>query len=189
MKTEFEITFSPVNREEIREKVQKLWGSCIMKNTLMKRTVFNNSTKNNSYVRVRDEWNKITCTYKEISDWKLDIHSVKELETEVQDYEIMVRIFQNLWMKQKSVQESYRETWSINNEIEIMIDEWPWMKPFIEIEGKNEEVVKKYTEKLWFSWGEWIFGTVVQVYKKELWTSEDVISNLEIITFDNPPKL
>ena len=28
-------------------------------------------------------------------------------------------------MKEKSVQESYREVWEINDEIEIMIDEWP----------------------------------------------------------------
>lgn len=188
MQTEFEITFCPINRDKIREKIQKLWGKRCMKNILMKRTVFDNSTKNNSYVRVRDEWNKITCTYKEISDWKLDIHSVKELETEIQDYETMVRIFQNLWMRQKAVQESYREIWSINDEIDIMIDEWPWMRPFIEIEGKNEEVVKKHTEKLWFSWEEWIFGAVDQVYKKELWIPENVINNLENITFDNPPK-
>lgn len=46
----------------------------------MKRIVFNNPAKNKSYVRVRDEWDRITCTYKEITEsenWDLDINSVK----------------------------------------------------------------------------------------------------------------
>lgn len=59
-------------------------------------------------IRVRDEWNKITCTYKEIRNWKLDITSVKELETEISNYDAMVGIFRNLWLKQKAFQESYR---------------------------------------------------------------------------------
>jgi hypothetical protein len=37
-------------------------------------------------------------------------------------------------MREKSYQETYREVWEMNNEIEIMIDEWPGMSPFIEIE-------------------------------------------------------
>jgi hypothetical protein len=55
-----------------------------MPNTLMKRVVFENPLKKEkSYLRVRDEGNKITCTYKEITDGKLDINSKKEIETTV----------------------------------------------------------------------------------------------------------
>jgi hypothetical protein len=37
----------------------------------------------------------------------------------------MVGIFRKLGLNEKSYQETYREVWKINNEIEIMIDLWP----------------------------------------------------------------
>jgi hypothetical protein len=40
--------------------------------------------------RVRDEWDKITCTYKEKNLLINDINSIKELETIVKDFEVMV---------------------------------------------------------------------------------------------------
>ena len=191
MKTEFEIKFSKINKDEIREKIKSLWWICTKKNTLMKRVVFNNPVKNKSYVRVRDEWDKITCTYKEIienKDWNLDINSVKELETKIQDFDTMVWIFRNLWLSEKAYQESYREIWAINNEIEFMIDEWPWISPFIEIEWESEDLVKKYSDLLWFNYEEWIFWAVDEIYFKELWIERDVTNNIKIITFENPLK-
>ena len=190
MNTEFEIVFTNIDRDKIIEKVKKIWGIQSKKNTLMKRIVFNNPiVKEWSYVRVRDEWDKITCTYKEIKNWKLDINSVKELETEVKSFDTMVSIFENLWLKAKSYQETYREVWEINNEVELMFDVWPWLDLFIEIEGKSEEIVRKYSKLLWFDYKKWIFGSVDQIYLKELWIQPDIINNLEKITFDNPPKV
>lgn len=191
MKTEFEIKFLKINKDKIREKIKNLWWKCVKKETLMKRVVFDNPVKNKSYVRVRDEWDKITCTYKEIvenKNWNLDINSVKELETEIQDFNVMVWIFKNLWFLEKAYQESYREIWIINNEIEFMIDEWPWLFPFVEIEWENEDLVKKYSDLLWFNYSQWIFWAVDEVYFKELWIARDVTNNTKIITFDNPLK-
>jgi len=147
------------------EKLIKIWAKCIKENTLMRRTVFQNPiNKENSYVRVRDEWDKITCTYKEILPWKLDINSIKEIETEVENYESMVNIFKKLWLKQKAIQETYREIWSLENEVFFMIDVWPWLKPFLEIEWESEEIVKLYSKKLWFDYNKWLFWAVDEVY-------------------------
>jgi len=189
MKTEFEIAFLKIDREKLRENLKSLWAVCIMENILMKRVVFDNPTKNKSYVRVRDEWDKITCTYKEISDWKLDINSVKELEVQIDDYETMVNIFRNLWLKQKAYQETYRETWSIDNKVYFMLDEWPWLNPFIEIEWESENIVRDYSQKLWFDYDKWLFWAVDEIYLAELLLPREYINNLEIITFDNPPKI
>ena len=188
MQTEFEVVFSDIDKLNIIEKIKGLWWVCIKENTLMKRVVFDNPTgKEGSYVRVRDEWDKITCTYKETKQWKLDINSVSELETEVWDFEEMVNIFKKLWLKEKSFQEMYREVWQINNEIEFMLDLWPWLKPYIEIEGKNEEIVRKYSKILDFDYKNWIFGWSFQVYEKELYIEFDVVNGLKEITFANPP--
>lgn len=66
MKTEYEVVFTNIDREKIIDKIKNLGWICAKKNTLMKRVIF--ETPNNkrwSYLRVRDEWDKITCTYKE----------------------------------------------------------------------------------------------------------------------------
>ncbi len=185
MKTEFEVVFTNIDRNKIINKIKSLWWVQTKENTLMKRVIFEDPTdKKNSYLRIRDEWDKITCTYKKQTPWKLDINSIKELETEVKDFDIIVSIFENLKLKKKSYQETYREIWKINDEVEIMIDLWPWLKPYIEIEAKNEELVKKYSNILWFDYKDWLFWTVCEVYKKELGLNCEYINSLKEITFD-----
>lgn len=49
----------------------------------------------------------------------------------------------------KPFQESKRETWEFEDE-EIMLDEWPWLKPYIEVEGNSEVQVHKISEQLGF---------------------------------------
>jgi adenylate cyclase class IV len=161
-----------------------------MENTLMKRVIFENPlNKEKSYLRVRNEWKEITCTYKELSDWKLDINSVKEIETIVWDFDSIVEIFKVIWLRQKSYQETYRETWAIWEKVFFMLDEWPWLKPFIEIEWESEEIVREFSKKLWFNFEkDWLFWAVDEIYLAEAWIPKKVINNLEIITFENPPK-
>lgn len=187
MKTEFEIKFYPVYRQNLRKQIENIGWVCVLQETLMRRTIFYHPTNKDAYLRVRDEWSKITCTYKEISSENLDINSVKEIELEISDYSSMIQILKNMWMKQKSVQETKREIWKINEEIEIMIDLWPWLDYFVEIEWNSEEIVKKYSEKLWFSWEEGIFWAIDQIYKKVYWVSEDIVNSCEEITFKKLP--
>lgn len=189
MKTEFEVVFTEIDRASIVNKIKVLNWICIKENTLMRRVVFDNPLKlEGSYVRVRDEWDKITCTYKETKWWILDINSVSELETVVWDFNEMVNIFKKLWLQAKSYQEMYREIWKINNEIEIMIDLWPGLKPYIEIEWENEEIVRKYSSILGFNFDDWVFWSSFQIYEKELGIDFDTMNSLEEITFDNIPK-
>lgn len=189
MKIEFEIVFTDIDRGNIIKNIKQLGWVCIKENILMKRVVFDNHNfLEGSYLRVRDEWDKITCTYKETKEGKLDITSVSELETEVGDFDTMVNIFRKLWLKEKSFQEMYREIWQIGNEIEFMIDLWPGLKPYLEIEWENEEVVKKYSDILGFDYNKWVFGSSFQIYEKELGIDFETINNLKEITFDNVPK-
>jgi len=141
MKIEFEITFMSIDKDNIKEKLKKIWWICVKKEVLIKRIAYD--MWKNAYARIRDEWDKITCTYKEIQTWNLDINSVRELETEIWDFDIMKQILEKMWIKQKAYQETLREVWNINNEVECMIDTWLGLNPFIEIEWKNENIVKK----------------------------------------------
>jgi len=57
--------FTNIDRNEIIEKIKSLWWKQTKPNTLMKRVFFEHpNDKKGSYIRVRDEWDKITCTYK-----------------------------------------------------------------------------------------------------------------------------
>ena len=188
MNTEFEIVFTSVNHDDFREQIIQLGWLCVQEKTLMKRVVFENPRKpKTSYVRVRDEWDRITCTYKDVSENTSSIDAVKELDVVIDNYDAMVEIFTRLWLKKKAYQETYRETWTIDDEVEIMLDIWPGLNPFIEIESHSESIVKKYTELFWFDYDEWIFWSVDQVYLQETGILPDVINNLKEITFDNPP--
>lgn len=82
----------------------------------------------------------------------------------------------------------YREVWEINNEIELILDIWPWLNLYIEIEWNSEEVVRKYSKILWFNCEEWVFGTSFKIYEKELWIDFATMDKLKEITFDNIPK-
>jgi hypothetical protein len=69
-----------------------------------------------------------------------------------------------------------------------MFDLWPWLNLYVEIEAENEELVKKYSNLLWFDYSKWIFWTVFQIYEKELGLAYDYINSLEEISFDKLPR-
>ncbi len=190
MKTEFEITFLNIDREKLVNKIKNLWWICIKENTLMRRHVFElaNDVEHMCYFRVRDEGDKITTTYKELWEWVKDIESVKELETTVWDFDAMIWIFKKAGLVPFKYEESYREIWEVNWEIEIMIDLWPWLNLFVEIEWESEELVRKYTELLWFDYSKWIFGSVSEIYKIELGIDFEAFRDIKEITFDKIPK-
>ena len=77
--------------------------------------------------------------------------------------------------------ETKRELWKING-VDIMIDTWPFLETFIEIEGENEENVRHVSEKLNFNWKDAIFAPVSELYKRKYKISEDRINN-------NTPKI
>lgn len=190
MQTEYEVTYENVSHDQVREKIKELWAVCIQEKTLMKRVVFKHKDNplKKSYFRLRDEWNKVTCTYKTISDGKIDIHSIKEIECEVSDFKAMEWILEMSWLQKIAYQESYRETWKISDEVFFMLDEWPGIKPFIEIEWVDESIVKEYSEKLGFDYSTGVFWAVDELYYRELSIPHDIINTTKRITFDTPIK-
>jgi adenylate cyclase class 2 len=49
----------------------------------------------------------------------------------------------------------------------VVLDEWPWLKPYIEIEGPSEAEVKDVVERLGLDWADGVFGDVMYVYARE----------------------
>jgi adenylate cyclase class 2 len=187
MKTEIEVKFLNIDIDEMREKLRKLGGVCEQPMRLMRRHVFHLVTPSETaFVRVRDEGDKATMTFKRF-EGDDGLHAAKEAEVEVSDFETAARILEESGLRSKSYQETKRETWHIA-EVEIMIDEWPWAPPFVEIEGPSEEVVRKVAADLGLDWKDAAFGGVASVYKKlyPSITSDVIVNDFPSYNFDDP---
>ena len=84
-----------------------------------------------------------------------------------------------------SYQETLREVWE-NKEVEIVIDTWPCLQNYIEIEARNEEIVKKYAKLLNFDFDkEAFFGGVVVLYEKQYSIPQKITNNIPLIQFND----
>src|SRR3989344_4356730 len=152
MYTEFEATFTNVRKEDIRAKLTRAGAKLIKKEFLQKRTVFNlpkGHEINGGWLRVRDEGDKITMSLKIVDGNKIE--NQKEIQLLVDSFNEAVKLLETVGAAKKAYQESKRELWKLDN-IEITIDEWPFLEPFIEIEGHSEYEVKNVAAKLGFDY-------------------------------------
>jgi adenylate cyclase class 2 len=167
MKSEIEAKFLDVNFDEIRTKLIGLGGVCEQPMRLMRRVTIDNdfmNTGKSAFLRVRDEGHKITMTYKQFDERSVD--GAKEIEVEVSDFDATVALLAQAGLPHRSFQESKRETWRIG-EVEVVLDEWPWLKPYIEIEGHSKEAIAEIAAKLGFDWDNAIFGSVMSAFRAE----------------------
>lgn len=191
MNIEYEATFGNIDKDEVRIKLQKAGADLVKEEFLQKRHTFHLSKNSEFYeigwIRLRDEDDKMTLTLKVRGDGE-NIDCQKELEVEIDDYDQVREMLRMMGCKEKSYQETKREIWKLNN-VEVMFDDWPFLEPLIEIEGKSENEVKQVSEKLGFDYNKAIFGPVGILYSEKYNISEEVINNeISEIVFggDNP---
>lgn len=146
----------------------------------MRRKTFDTGTKGR-WIRVRDEGDRVTMTFKQITGTTID--NVFERETTVGSFEIASEILNQTDFKERSFQENYREIWR-NSEVEIVIDTWPYLQPYIEIEAKSTEIIRKYSELLGFDLSiDAFFGSVDVLYKKQYKIPTEEFVRIPRITF------
>jgi len=190
MKTELEVKFANVDIEAIRQALQVAGAVCEQPMRLMKRALVEepHHQAEHAFLRIRDEGDKTTLTFKRRADPDAaSIDSVKELEVEVSDFDKTVEIFSEAGWKYKTFQESKRETWKLDG-TEVVIDEWPWLNPYIEIEGESEAGIKKVAEKLGLSWDNVLFGHIDALYEMQYEFQEGIrgVIDLPEVRFNAP---
>jgi len=177
MNIEYEATFTPVDKEDMRARL-KVAGAILMRpESIMRRTVFHlpkGHEKDGTWLRVRDEGDKITMSHKVIGGEM--ITDQKETCITVSDYGEAIKLLEGIGCPIKAYHESKRELWTLEG-VEITIDEWPFLEPFIEVEGKSEKAVKNVSEKIGFDWQEAKFCAVGRLYKEKYGVSLDEINN------------
>jgi adenylate cyclase class 2 len=177
MDTEWEAKFLDIDKEHLRKKLQDLGAKLVKPETLYKRSVFFLPTGHaieGGWLRVRDEGDKITMSLKVTANGKIDAQ--KEVMVEVDNYDKAYQLLTEIGCVMKAYQETKREIWELNG-VEITLDEWPYLEPYLEIEGESEDVVKGVAEKLGFDYAKAVFGAADQVISKKYNIPEEVIND------------
>lgn len=187
MHIEYEATFTEVNPEAMREKLRQAGATLVRPNFMQKRVVFNfpkgNEVKG-GWARVRDEGDKVTMSVK-IVDGD-NITDQKESQVVVDSFDEAVTFLNLIGCIQKAYQETRRELWTLDG-VEITIDEWPFLPPFVEVEGASEEVVKAVSDKLGFDWSTAKFCEVSTMYAEHYNIDRNVLNNeTPRLVFDMP---
>lgn len=157
---EIEATFINIDKDQLRAQLKELGATLLQPETLMRRTIFN--IDDHSFVRVRDEGNRITMSYKRLD--KLSLSGMKEIYLDVNNYDDAINFVKVCGLKSKAIQETLREEWELDG-VELDIDTWPWLPTFVEIEGPSEAAVKSVAEKLGLEMADALYGSVDEVYK------------------------
>ena len=193
MKVEIEAKFIDVNIDDVRQRLKKAGAVCEQPMRDMRRALIEEAhhAAENMFIRIRDEGDKVTmCLKKKTKSLKEStIDSTYEIETTVGDFDTTIELFKVAGWHYMTYQESRRETWKLDD-AEVVIDEWPWIKPYIEIEAETEEEVRSVAEQLEFDWNEAMFGSVDVIYARKYpdMTIRGVIDVSEVRFVDEPPQ-
>jgi len=186
MTPEIEAKFLNINKDEMRKRLKEKGAKLIRPEFLQKRVNFHlpkEKQSKDAWLRVRDEGDKITLSLKMITGEKIE--DQKEISFIVEDFNKAVILLEAIGCERRVLQESKRELWQIND-VDITIDEWPGLEPFVEIEGKSENEVRNIAQLLNFNYNDAVFGAVGKVYKMRYGISLDEMEQkVGEITFVN----
>jgi len=185
MKPEIEAKFLAVNHDELRAKLQQLGAKCQQPMRLMRRKNFDFADhrlehERNGWVRVRDEGDKTTLAYKQLNDRSLT--GTHEVSVKVSEFDATCQLLEQIGLVVNSYQETKRESWLLDD-VEIELDEWPWVKPYVELEGQSEDAVQAVAEKLELDWSQAKHGSVEVVYTTEYDVTDAEVDGWSEITF------
>ncbi|KKQ42810.1 MAG: hypothetical protein US60_C0012G0015 [Microgenomates group bacterium GW2011_GWC1_37_8] len=191
METEFEAKFYPVDKEKYRKILKSIGAKLVIPERKMIRAIADNSANKfldkNDYIRVRNEGNLVRLSFKKTADETGKVSDQKEVDVEVSDYYKIIEILKLIGIKFNRVQETLREEWSYKG-AEIVIDTWPGLETYTEIEADSEEKVHKIALDLGFKWEKKIITAAAEVYAKVYGLSiDEVLEKTSNITFGNNP--
>ncbi len=184
MQTEIEAKWLDVNLEEFRKKLEYQGAKLVENERLMVRKIYDypdgKLANVNGWVRVRDEGDKVTLSYKQLND--RTINGTKEVTIIVDSIEATSSFLELVGMKLVSTQETKRESWMLDG-AEIELDTWPWIPSFVEIETDNESLLKNTADRLGLEISEALHGSVETAYQAVYNVTEKEIDSWEKISF------
>jgi adenylate cyclase class 2 len=186
---EFEVKIPNVNIAEIQRRLCES-GAVLQKPAVVHEHIMfclpSGREIKGGWLRVRNEGDKVTMSLKVINGNK--IVDQQEYCFVADSLEDAVRFLELMGAIEKARSEKRRETWVLGN-CEVVIDEWPFLEPIIEIEGSSEEMVMETVGKLGFLPVDCRVCGIDKLYEEKYGIAEDIINNhtpLIIFDMDNP---
>ena len=124
MNDEIEVKFVNIDHDAIRNELESIGAVMEQPMRLIKRVTIdsNDMRSKNAFVRVRDQGDKVTLTYKQFDE--LSLNGTKEIEITVNDFDETIKLLAAAGLPHGSFQETKRETWRLGS-TEIVLDVWP----------------------------------------------------------------
>jgi adenylate cyclase class 2 len=189
MDIEYEATFININKDEIRQRLQSVGATLLRPEFLQKRINFKlplGHEQKGAWLRVRDEGDKISLSLKVVDGERIE--DQKETQLIIDNFENGRALLISIGCVEKAYQETRRELWVLDG-VEVTIDEWPFLPPYVEVEGDSEASVRSVSEKLGFEWSQARFCAVDALYSEVYGLSFDRINNMTpriVFDMENP---
>jgi adenylate cyclase class 2 len=143
---EYEVKFLNIDVAEVESRLSSI-GAVKAGEFAYRRRIFDYADlrldKAGSWLRLRDEGDKVTLSFKRRLGMKGVGESddgMEEIETVVQDFDKTGLILESVGLVEKFYQENSRVRWT-KDDIEFDIEYWPHLEPYLEIEAPSEERV------------------------------------------------
>ncbi len=104
------------------------------------------------WIRLRQDGEIVEITIKYIYSNKANynIDEVKEIEIKTDNFEMANKLIEEMGYYRKKLAEKKRDSYSYQG-MDIEIDEWPLLEPYIEIEGPSAEEIYELSKLLGYS--------------------------------------
>lgn len=159
---EYEAKIYDVDPADITEKLTNL-GAKEVGNYNFCRYVFDTIPATpNRWVRLRSDGQHATLTVKEITAEAID--GTHEWEVEVSDLETTLEILAKIGIKPRGYQENKRQEYDLDG-VQVVIDRWPKLKPYIEIEGNSAKEVINTAKLLGYTEDDLTMKSTSDLYK------------------------
>lgn len=187
MEIEYEATYLDIDKDEVRARLKKAGAILVKPEFLQRRYVWHFPKGHEiygSWIRVRDEGDKITMSVKIVDGRNLE--DQREVMLTIDSFDKAREMLNLIGCQERAYQETKRELWHLDN-ADITIDEWPHLEPFVEVEATSEAEVKEVSTKIGFDYDQAKFGSTDFFYADKYNISIDVFNEkTPILIFDQP---
>lgn len=184
---EFEVTIPEIGIEEARRRLRECGAEPRRAMHLQKNIMFRLPPGREiagGWIRVREEAERVTMSLKIVDgDGIADQREYLFMAENVKD---ACEFLQKMGAEEKARSEKRREIWILAG-CEVAIDEWPFLEPLMEVEGRSEAAVKATVELLGFEYGKCRVCAVDKLYSEKYGVPEDIVDNhTPLLIFDMP---
>lgn len=169
---EIEVKFLNIDPNKIEKKLLRLGAKKVFDKTY-KRRVFDfpdrRLDKKGAWLRLRDEGDSVKLTYKrrlgvkDMHGGKVNDVGMEEVEVNVSDFDKTAKILRKLGFVEKFYEENRRVRYLLDG-VEVDLDYYPMIKPYLEIEAKSWKDVEKTIKLLGLNPKDKKLITAQQVY-------------------------